>query len=135
MSKYRKLRTKYTIRVHLREALKAAGVAFEECRPGQEAHLIGYHGDQRPETATFIVRRDQVGYSSNDLGWHWDGMQFVEIVSEFDQRQPACTAIRQTVKREYAYAAAVTQARSKGYQTERIDLPNGTIQIVVTGRI
>ena len=137
MSEYVKKRTKYTSRVHLRAALQAAGVQFEECQPGQEVHLFGYHGDERPETATFIVRRDQISFSSNDLGWHWDKDQrcFVEIVSEFDRHQPTCATIRQTVKREYACASTVSQARAKGYRTQRVDQPDGSIQIRVTGRI
>ena len=137
MSEYVKKRTKYTSRVHLRSALQAAGIQFEECQPGTEVHLVGYHGDTRPETATFVVRRNQIGASSNDIGWHWDPdrRSFVEIVSEFDQRQSKCTTIRQTVRREYAYAATISQARVKGYRTQRVDLPDGSIQVRITGRL
>lgn len=137
MSEYRKLKTKFTSRVHLREALQAAGLKFEECRPGHEEHLYGYHGDVRPETATFIVRRSEIGRASNDLGWHWDTAQrcFVEIVSDYDRSYSGCTRIRQAVKREYAYAATAAQARAKGYRTSRVDLPDGSIQVMVTGRI
>lgn len=136
MSNYRKLKTQYTSRVHLRAALQATGVIFEEVRPGQtESTLYGYENDERSETATFVVRRDQIGRLSNDIGWHWDGSQFVEIVSEWDHHVSKCSEIRQTVRREYAYAATVSQAQAKGYRTERIDLPTGVIQIKVTGRI
>ena len=135
MSKYRKLRTKYTSRVHLRAALKAAGIKFEECKPGVEEHLFGYMGDERAETATFIVRRDQITASSNDIGWTWDGMQFCEVVSEYDSSISTCTKIRTNVRREYAYASSVAQAHAKGYQTQRVDLDNGGIQIRVTGRL
>lgn len=136
MSAYRKLQTQFKNRQHLRAALTAAGVQFEEVAIGQpERHLVGYHGDQRPETATFIVRRSEIGSASNDLGYHWDGQFFTEIVSDFDSGHEKCTHIRHAVKREYAVAFGTAQARSKGYQVKRIDQPGGAVQLVVTGRI
>ena len=135
MSNYRKLKTRYTSRVHLRAALKAAGIKFEECKPGVEKTLFGYMGDERAETATFIVRRSEITASSNDIGWTWDGMQFQEIVSEYDQTLFKCTDIRKSIRREYAYAATVSQMSTKGYMTQRVDLDSGEIQINVTGRI
>jgi len=137
VSKYRKMRTEFKSRSHLREALKASGVLFEECQPGTEKHLIGYEGDTRTETATFIVRRSQIGSSSNDMGYHWDSTSgcFTEVVSDFDSRQHKCTAIRQAVKREYAVCATVSQARAKGYAVKRQNQADGTVQLVVTGRI
>jgi len=138
MSEYRKLATKFTSRQHLREALKAAGVPFEEVRPGQpERHLVGYQGDTRPETATFIVRRKHISDVSNDLGFKWDPKQrcFVEIVSEYDQTCRQTVKLRQTIKREYAVAAATSAAKAKGYRVNRIDLPTGEVQLKVAGRI
>jgi len=132
VSAYRKLKTQFTSKYRLREALAAAGVEFDECQV--EQHLHGWHGHKRPETATFVVRRDQIGYSSNDLGWHWDGAAFEEIVSEFDSGHAGCTAIRQAVKREYAVLTATEAARAKGYRVARINQASGEVQLVVTGR-
>jgi len=133
MSAYRKLKTQFTSRYRLRKALEAAGVEFEECRV--EQNLYGWHGRKRPETATFIVRRQNIGGSSNDLGWHWDGHAFEEIVSDFDSRHAGCTAIRQAVRREYAVLTATAAARAKGYNVARVDQSDGQVQLVVTGRV
>jgi hypothetical protein len=137
VSKYRKMQTKFTSRALMREALKAAGMDFEECQPGTEKHLVGYQGKVRDETATFIVRREHISRSSNDLGWHWNPTTrcFEEIVSEYDSRETNTTRIRKTVKREYAVAATMSQARAKGYRVVRQNQANGTVQLVVTGRI
>jgi len=137
MSKYRKMRTQYTSRTMLREALKAAGVAFEEARPGQSLNLYGYEGDRRADTATFVVRRAHISRSSNDLGFRWDAASgcFEEVVSEYDSTERNTTRIRQAVKREYAVATTVSAARIKGWAVERIDQPGGAVQLRVTGRI
>jgi hypothetical protein len=136
VSAYRKLKTQFSSRYRLRQALEAAGVEFEEVPVGQaERHLYGYHGDERPETATFIVRRSQIGNLSNDLGYHWNGQCYEEIVSDYDSRHRGCTAIRQAVKREYAVVTATEAARAKGYRVKRVDQANGQVQLVVTGRI
>ena len=137
MSKYRKMQTQFTSRALMREALQAAGVPFEECQPGTENPLVGYEGDLRPEKATFIVRRAYVGSSSNDMGWHWNPVTrcFEEIVSDYDSKYGQAMSICQSVKREYAVAATMSQARAKGYRVERQNQTNGTVQLVVTGRI
>jgi len=134
VSAYSKLRTQFTSRYRLRQALEAAGVEFEACKVGQEKHLIDWHGQQRPETATFIVRRHNINSLSNDLGWTWTGSCFEEIVSEFDQGCVQTTEIRQAVKREYAVVTATEAARAKGYTVKRVDQPSGEVQLVVTGR-
>jgi hypothetical protein len=134
VSAYRKLKTQFQSRYRLRRALEAAGVEFEECKVGQERHLIDWHGQQRPETATFIVRRHNISNLSNDLGWTWNGQCFEEIVSKYDQGCVRTTEIRQTVKREYAVITATEAARSKGYQVKRVDQADGGVQLVVTGR-
>jgi len=138
VSEYRKLTTQYASRHLLREALNTAGLPFEEVLPGEtERHLYGYHGDERPETATFIVRRANIGSASNDLGFHWnpETKRFEEIVSEFDSTHYRTTQIRKAVKREYAAGYAISQAKAKGYRTQRVDGEAGTIQIKITGRL
>jgi hypothetical protein len=134
VSAYRKLRTEFTNRYRLRKALKAAGVEFEECKVGKEQHLIDWHGQQRPETASFIVRRQHIGTLSNDLGWTWNGSCFEEIVSEYDQSCAETTRVRQSVKKEYAVITATEAAKAKGYNVKRVDQPSGEVQLVVTGR-
>lgn len=136
MSKYLKVKRTFTSRTALRAALQATGISFEEARPGQEINLVGYHGDQREQTATFIIRRQHIGSLSNDLGWHWNKQEkaFEEIVSEFDSSQARCTGIRKIVGREYLAASAIERARAKGYRAER-RVQDGQLQVVVTGRV
>ena len=137
MSAYHKRRTTYTSRQTLRAALQATGIPFEEYQPGREEQLVGYQGKVRPETASFIIRRAHIGYSSNDLGFKWDRAAkcFSAIVSEFDEHCAQTTRIRDEIRREYAVADTIVQARKAGYKVERKDLANGTVQMVVTGRI
>jgi hypothetical protein len=135
MSAYRKLRTQFTSHYRLRQALEAAGVEFEECKVGQEKRLIDWHGQQRPETATFIVRRQNIGRLSNDLGWTWNGRCFEETVSEYDESCAETTRIRHAVKKEYAVLTATEAARAKGYQVKRVDQADGQAQLMVTGRV
>ena len=133
MSHYRKLQTTYTSRVFLREALQAAGIPFEEARPGQTLTVNGYAGQHHE--AVFAVRRRDIGASYGDFGWAWDGMRFVQIEDDLDANRARVQQHLHSIKREYAYAATVAAARIKGYQTRRIDHGSGAIQVVVTGRI
>lgn len=51
----------------------------------EPAHLFGFDGDQRPETAEVIVRREFVGDFSNDLGFKRQANgNFQPIISEYD---------------------------------------------------
>lgn len=137
MSEYRKLKTQFKSRIHLRRALKTLGIPFEECPSGRETHLYGHLGDERPEKATFVVRRKHIDRLSNDLGWHWNAKArcFEEVVSEYDRSVHRCTEIRRGVKREYAVAATIGRARARGYRVRRVDQTDGTVQLVVTGRV
>jgi hypothetical protein len=137
VSKYRKLETEYRSRVLLRAALKAAGLPFEEAKPGHETHLYGYKGDERAETATFAIRRAHVGQASNDLGWHWDpaAKRFVEVISEFDQSRAESVAILDQVRREYAVASTMAEARVHGLSVQRTNHGDGRITLRVVGSV
>ena len=137
MSKYRKLETEFTSRAMLREALKAVGLPFEEAAVGCEIQLVGYTGDTRQETATFAVRREHVGSSSNDIGWHWDpeARRFVEVVSEFDLGRRRSVEVLNQVRREYAVATTIAQARARGLTVKREDQSNGGIRLRVVGQV
>lgn len=136
MSEYVKKNTKYTSRVHLRTALQAAGIQFEEAQPGQTLTLKGYGNQQRQ--ATFAVRQRALGDNIfGDLGWLWDGQTkcFVQVADHLDERYSQTARALRAIKREYAVAATISQARIKGYRTQRVNQPDGSIQIRVTGRI
>ena len=46
-----------------------AELGFVDVEEGDDLPLFGYHGDQRPETAALVVRRQYIGVGSNDLGF------------------------------------------------------------------
>lgn len=58
----------------------------------QPVALYGYHGDQRPEKAHIVIRRNQTGVgSSNDIGFvRQDDGTYKPIISAYDQT--ACRA-------------------------------------------
>jgi hypothetical protein len=65
-------------------ALSDLGYAAVE--EGEGLHLYGYAGDRRPETAEIVVRRQQVGSLSNDIGFTRSSDGYIPILSEYDQR-------------------------------------------------
>jgi hypothetical protein len=48
--------------------------------------LIGYHGDERPERAHVVIRREHLGKLSNDIGFERTPTGFRAHISDFDQR-------------------------------------------------
>ena len=136
MSEYRKLKTQYRSRNLLREALKAAGIPFEECRPGQE-RVLDSHYNVDGLTATFIVPKKALDNTWGALGWHWDPREkcFVQIADHLDENHSQTSKALKAVKREYAVAYAMGQARAKGYRAKRVNGQNGEVQVVITGRL
>ena len=70
--------------------------ALEEIFPREqiEVHdepqpLFGYQNDRREQTAEVIIRRKNVGGSSNDMGFKWNGEKKVydAIISAYDRQQ------------------------------------------------
>jgi hypothetical protein len=53
---------------------------------GEALPLYGYLGDRRPETAALVVRRQQIGSGSNDLGFARSADGYFPIISDFDRR-------------------------------------------------
>ncbi len=63
-----------------------ADLGYADVETGEALPLYGYQGDQRPETAEIVVRRQHVGSASNDLGFARIAEGFAPIVSEYDLR-------------------------------------------------
>jgi hypothetical protein len=63
-----------------------ADLGYDRIEEGEKLSLFGYRGDQRPETAEIVVRRQFVGSASNDLGFARTEQGYVPVVSEYDQR-------------------------------------------------
>jgi hypothetical protein len=96
-------------------------------------HLVGYHGDLRPEKAEIIIRRKHVGSSSNDIGFsrNEDGM-FTAIISEFDKTKYSTTWINK-LKGNYAFQAIRLQQENRGRQVSRTKLPDGKQRVEIKG--
>ena len=63
-----------------------ADLGYTLVEEGQDLPLFGYHGDQRPETAALVVRRQHIGPGSNDLGFAHGLEGYFPIISDFDHR-------------------------------------------------
>jgi hypothetical protein len=84
MSKFEVSQTTFTDQSHLVGALTEMGFTPEVY--DNPVHLYGHYGDERPDVAHVVIRRDQIHFASNDVGFvrGEDGI-FRAIVSEFDR--------------------------------------------------
>lgn len=87
MSEYIVVQSNYNDAECIKLALKDLGYVFEEHEVEQK--LVGYAGDRRQQTAHIIIRRQNVGMASNDVGFkkRADG-NYELIISEYDKRSP-----------------------------------------------
>ena len=100
-----------------------AELGYRDVEEGDDLPLYGYQGDRRPETAAIVIRRQHVGYSSNDLGFARTAQGYVPILSEYDQR----------VLHEGRYLAKVRTAYSEQVVAEVRKRLNGTARRTVEG--
>jgi len=85
MSRYSESRTNIKDQALLCAALHQMGFHTVESHK-QAQHLIGYHGDTRPEQAEVIVRRQFIGSASNDIGFKRQATgEFAAVLSDFDR--------------------------------------------------
>ena len=86
MSHYMRSKVSFHSLHGLVESLRELGFILEIHDSPQ--HLYGYHGDVRPETANVIIRRAEIGASSNDVGFlqKEDG-SYEAIISQFDSHR------------------------------------------------
>lgn len=125
MSKYKRIQTQITDGDCLAQALKATGLPFEE---GTSLPLYGYRGDRRKETAEFVIRRQHIELSANDLGFHWNGSHYEAIISEYDS-QTRGQQIFQQVQQQYAVAKVTKEAKVKGYTVVPQKAEGGVIRL------
>jgi len=121
------------------EALIAALMESGQWQASQiEVHevpqnLYGYKGDMREQTAHIIIRRQNVGGSSNDLGFlkKEDGT-YEAIVSQFDKRKYNDSWMA-GLKGNYAFHVIRQQQERRGRSVRRERLPNGRQRVLVGG--
>jgi hypothetical protein len=114
MSKYAENATNMTEECYLVEALKAMG--FQPVVHEQPVHLQGYMGDNRPEVATVVIPKAQVGEASNDIGFLKVNGTYQATISGFDSRS---RGYNQTwlgqLAQNYTEKRMVAQMQAKGY--------------------
>lgn len=105
MSHYTTLETRLVSEKHLVLALEDMG--FTEVEVHAEAQpLVGWLGDKRRQRAHVIVRREHVGWGSNDLGFFKNAQGTYEAhVSDADQAAYGGAWLRKLHQR-YAYHVA-----------------------------
>ena len=127
MSKYEVTSTELRNEAHLVAALCDLGFQAEVHTGG--ASLVGYEGRERPERAHVIVRRQQIGPASNDIGFvrKPDGT-FGAVLSEYDRRIGFDDKWLGRLHQVYKEKQLLADARARGYvlsKREVIDTPAG----------
>ena len=114
MSAYGEFETIMREQRFLVEGLTAMGYKVEVNADG--AALVGYHGDERRETAHVIIRRTQLNSASNDIGFvrGTDG-HFRAILSEYDRSIGYNDQWLGKVHQHYKESQTLAVAKSKGY--------------------
>jgi len=140
MSEFVECKTKFKDRKALVEGLMALGFAESEIEVHEEAqNLYGYHGDKREQKANIIIRRKNVGGSSNDIGFakQADGT-YEAIISAFDRGSGGKHAAKyggyndkflKDLSCNYTERLYVRVAKEKGYEVKKVKKDN---RIVLT---
>jgi len=113
----------------LMRALKELGLKPEI---GPSLILYGYQGDARQQRAQIVVRRQQIGTSSNDLGFAWNGQAFIPIISEYDARNTLTEEWRQSLLAMYSKLAVLRFLEAKGASIRQIQAGEAGIAIYAT---
>ena len=135
MSHYVECRPHFKDRQALMDALVAVGFTRAQIELHDEAiPLYGHRGDQRPQKAHVIIRRQHVGPAANDVGWERlpDGT-YRAWISEYDTRHRFDPALQNRLKPEYAFAAVAHQQRTLGRTIAHRTLPGGEIEVLIGG--
>lgn len=128
MSAYSTKKTVYKDRDCLVAALNDQGYKTVEVHDVAQ-HLIGYHGDRRPEIANVIVRREHICSAANDIGWvkNTDGT-YSEIISAFDSRKHNATWLT-SLKDRYSEHLNIKTAKGLGAHLLRRTVVGGKVQL------
>ena len=96
--------------------------------------LYGYQGDQRPQRAHIVIRRQHIGSGVNHVGWERlpDGT-YRAWISEYDGRHRFSEHMQDRIKQEYAYQVIRRQARALGRTVARERLPGGELRVLIGG--
>jgi hypothetical protein len=97
-------------------------------------NLYGFKGDKREQVANIIIRKQNVGNASNDLGFlrKPDGT-FEAIISEYDKGKNCGEQFIANLKQNYAFHCIRLQQEMKGRTVNRTRLQNGHQRIEIGG--
>lgn len=135
MSHYVECNPGFKDRAALIEALCTCGFDRDQIEVHDETvPLYGYQGDERPQRAHIVIRRQHVGSAANDVGWERmaDGT-YRAWISEYDARHRFLPEVQNRIKQEYAYHAVRRQQVALGRTVERRMLDDGEIEVVIGG--
>ena len=100
---------------------------------GQSLPLYGFQGDQRDQRAQIVIRRNQIGSLSNDLGFAWNGQAFIPIISEYDAQGRLNQRWREQLQATYSKLAIMRFLQEKKAAIGRIQsLEDGSIVFQAT---
>lgn len=139
MSKYKQIQTQFKNIESLKAALLDIGFTADQLELAPDVHhstlvMYGYHGDARPERASLRIDRKFIGSVSNDVGFAWDGQQFVAMISEFDNSTHFNGQRQNALKQSYAKHEIKRQARLRGYSVNEQRRTDGTIALTLVRR-
>ena len=131
MSHFTTVKTQMVSAKHLVRALGELGFKTVESHETPQA-LYGYQGDQRPQRAEVIIRRQFIGPASNDIGFARDTSgAFVAVISEFDRRKYDTKWLGRLTQR-YAYHVAKEQLEAQDFTVVEEEVQaDQTIHLVV----
>lgn len=96
-------------------------------------NLFGYRGDRREQKAHIIIRRKNVGTSSNDIGFLMNSEgNYEAIISEYDSNRYGQKWVGKLTG-NYAYHKVRREQESRGRTVSRERLPSGRQKVTVTG--
>jgi hypothetical protein len=105
-------------------------LGYAEVEEGEGLALFGYKGDQRPETAEIVVRRQHLSGASNDIGFARTTEGYVPIVSEYDQH--ALHSGQLVVRLRTAYSERVVEElRRRLHGSARRRIEGNLVKITV----
>ena len=113
MSKYDCFETTLNEETPLITALRTLGYVVEVYP--QPVPLFGYLGDERPERAQIVIRREHLDSASNDIGFIRQNGRFTALLSEYDQRLGFDRKWLNRVHQAYKEQRTLAMARAKGY--------------------
>ena len=115
VSHYTECKTSFKSKAALIKALVEVGFREDQIELHEEAvNLYGYQGDKRAQKANIVIRRQNVGSASNDIGFarQSDGT-YKTMISDYDQHAYG-KAWMDKLKCAYTKHLTVAQLKAKG---------------------